>query len=259
MTDSLSDDDWAACVVEGNRRAEAEEPPGYRDAGKQESELPEGAAGDYLVWYQAIHYAAAQACDLVIVTADEKEDWWWRRQSTLLGPRPELALEFHALTGRRLFLMRPSDLLERAGALDVEVDEKSSADASRRGDISDPPEPWTAEGLDALLSRLDDEGRIQAGAIRLAARFGGRVSREQIYELGQFPGERLLTGFTKPTARLTAALQAEGIVSEGVLPIFVARYPDGVKASYFSVPPEVPGLYASLVPAEAESQSPEDA
>lgn len=224
---------------------EAEEPPGYRDATKQDGDAPEGAAGDYLVWYQATRHAAERGCDLIIVTADEKEDWWWRRQAMLVGPRPELTLEYHKFSGRRLFLLRPSDLLSRAAALDVEVDKHSPADADRGGE-DDPPAPWTADGLVALLTRLDDEAPVQAQAIRLAAQSGGRVTREQVFELGEFPDDRMLRGFTRPPARLTAALQAKRIVPDNVLPIFVARYPDGVKASYFSVPPEIPALYAQL-------------
>jgi hypothetical protein len=42
------------------------------------------------------------------------------------------------------------------------------------------------------------------------------------------------------------ALQGEGAIPAGVSPIFVARYPDGVKASYFSVPTEVPQLLEEL-------------
>jgi hypothetical protein len=246
VTSALPEKEWEECVVEGNRRAEAEEPPGYKDAAKQDSEVPEGAAGDYLVWYQATRIAAERGCDLIIVTSDEKEDWWWRRQTTLLGPRPELTLEYHKLNSRRLFLMRPPELLARAGALDVEVDEQSFADADRRSEEHEPQVPWTGEALEALLERLDNEAPVQARAIRLAAESGGRVSREQVYELGRFPDDRMLRGFTRPPVRLTAALQAEGVVPEDVLPIFVARYPDGVKASYFSVPPEIPAVYAEL-------------
>ena len=246
VTTALADDQWNECVAEGHRRVEAEEPPGYRDAAKREGDVPEGAAGDYLVWYQATRHAAERGCDLIIVTADEKEDWWWRRQAALLGPRPELTLEYHKLCGRRLFLLRPSDLLARAAALDVEVDQRSLADADRRSEEDDAPAPWTADALVALLTRLDDEAPVQAKAIRLAARSGGRVTREQVYELGGFPDDRMLRGFTRPPVRLTAALQAEGVVPDHVLPIFVARYPDGVKASYFSVPPEIPALHAEL-------------
>jgi hypothetical protein len=256
VTSALADDQWKECVAEGHRRVEAEEPPGYRDAAKQESDVAEGAAGDYLVWYQATRHAAERGCDLIIVTADEKEDWWWRQQAALLGPRPELTLEYQKLSGRRLFLLRPPELLARAAALDVEVDQQSLADADRHSEEADPPAPWTADALVSLLTRLDDDSPVQAQAIRLAAQSGGRVTRDQIFELGGFPDDRMLRGFTRPPARLTAALQSEGIVPDHVLPILVARYPEGVKASYFSVPPEIPPLYAELsVPQVGRAQA----
>lgn len=106
--------------------------------------------------------------------------------------------------------------------------------------------PWTAPALSALLEALDREAPVQAQVLRFAAASGtGRVSREQVYELGGFPEERMLTGFTRPPLRLTQALQADGVVPNGVAPILVARYPDGVKASYFSVP-SVPSLLKEM-------------
>jgi hypothetical protein len=71
------------------------------DADKQDGDLPEGGAGDYLVWYEATRYAKEQDRDLLIVTRDQKQDWWWRQQADFIGPRPELTLEYHRLTGRR--------------------------------------------------------------------------------------------------------------------------------------------------------------
>jgi hypothetical protein len=101
--------------------------------------------------------------------------------------------------------------------------------------------------LSALLHRLDHEAPVQAQVVRIAAASGaGTVSREKVYELGDFPDDRMLRGFTRPPKRLTQALQAEGVIPANVQPILVARYPDGVKASYFSVPPEVPALMAEL-------------
>lgn len=145
--------------------------------------------------------------------------------------------------------------LARAAALDVEVDQQSLDDA-RRTEEAEPPVPWTADALVSLLTRLDDDWPVQAQAIRLAAQSAGRVTRDQIYELGGFPEERMLRGFTRPPVRLTAALQAEGIVPDHVLPILVARYPEGMKASYFSVPPEIPALYAELfVPQVGRAQA----
>jgi hypothetical protein len=252
VTSPLDSEEWAECVAEANRRIEAEEPPGYMDADKQDSDLPEGGAGDYLVWYQATRYAKEQDRDLLIVTRDQKEDWWWRQQSEFIGPCPELTLEYHKLSGRRLFLMRPADLLERAEeALKVEVDQASSVDARRVADTEDEltAEPWTLAALSALLERLNQEAPVQAAALRLATPDqGGRVTREKVYELGDYSDDRMLRGFTRPFRRLTEALQAEGVIPAGVSPIFVARYPDGVKTSYFSVPNEVPQLLDELSP-----------
>jgi len=45
------------------------------DADKQDGDLPEGGAGDYLVWYEATRYAKDQDRDLLIVTRDQKQDW----------------------------------------------------------------------------------------------------------------------------------------------------------------------------------------
>lgn len=249
VTSPLDEDEWAACVAEANRRIDAEEPPGYKDADKEDTDSPDGGAGDYLVWYQATRYAKEQAQDLLIVTRDEKEDWWWRQQSDFIGPRPELTFEYHKLTGRRLFLMRPADLLKRASVLAVEVDQASSVDAERVADAEEArdAERWTLEALSALLLRLDQEAPVQAAALRLATSdHGGRVSRAKVYELGDYADDRMLRGFTRPFRRLTATLQGEGSIPPGVSPIFVARYPDGVKASHFSVPAEVPQLLEEL-------------
>jgi PIN like domain len=249
VTSPLDQEQWTGCVAEANRRIDAEEPPGYLDADKKDSDLPEGGAGDYLVWYQATCYAKDKAKDLLIVTRDQKEDWWWRQQADFIGPRPELTLEYYELTGRRLFMMRPADLLGRASVLEVEVDQASSVDAGRVADIEEEldSEPWTLDALSALLEQLDQEAPVQAAALRLATPDrGGRVSREKVYELGGYSDDRMLRGFTRPFRRLTEALQDEGVIPAGVSPIFVARYPDGVKASYFSVPSEVPALLEQL-------------
>ena len=160
VTSSLPPEELAECVAEANRRIEAEEPPGYMDAGKEDGDLPEGGAGDYLIWYEATRYANEQDRDLLIVTRDQKEDWWWRQKADLIGPRPELTLEYYQLTGRRLFLMRPADLLARASVLDVEVDQASSADAGRVAQIEtvkstpDDVARWMRDELDRTGSLL---------------------------------------------------------------------------------------------------------
>ncbi len=89
-------DEWSAAVKEGHERASRQEPPGYLDADKADSALPEGAAGDYLVWNQATYEGMRRDLDMLLITGDEKEDWWWRYRSEFLGPRTELVAEYKA-------------------------------------------------------------------------------------------------------------------------------------------------------------------
>ena len=199
VTSPLAAEEWDECVAEANRRNEADEPPGYKDANKQDGDLPEGGAGDYLVWYEATRYAKEQDRDLLIVTRDQKEDWWWRRKADFIGPRPELTLEYHRLTGgRRLFLMRPTDLLKRASVLDVEVDQASSADAERVALIEN------ATPSDVARWMRDEVNRI--GSLRHAEAVAG-IEREfrpdflYINENGnQAIDERVLHEFRELTA-----------------------------------------------------------
>jgi hypothetical protein len=229
---------WEEAVAEGRRRADELEPPGYLDADKADSRLPEGPAGDYLVWVQLMAEGRRRQCDVVLVTGDEKEDWWWRHRSNFLGPRPELVAEYLTESGRRLFMMTPRDLLARSAVLNVTVAKESVEDVARiRPEPSERP-TWNAEGVAELLRRLESEGRVQAEIIRAAALNGGRIDRDTVYEIGQYDDDRMLRGFTRPTARITSELQYEGLVADGVEAMLVPIYA-GVKAAYFRVPPEV--------------------
>src|SRR5690606_22009844 len=73
--------DWQAAVVEGERRVEGQIPPGYMDVQKLDSDLPERASGDYLVWSQLVQLGRERGRDLVLITSDMKEDWWNRGKS----------------------------------------------------------------------------------------------------------------------------------------------------------------------------------
>jgi hypothetical protein len=160
------DDEWARLITEGKRRVDDQQPPGYLDADKDD-DYPEGPAGDFLVYWQACEEAKKRQLDLVIITGDEKEDWWWRQRSVVIGPRQEMAKEFFDISGgRRLFLLRPRDLLLRSTALDVEVNPASLEDAGRERDDIDPVGVWTAEAVAELLRRLDTEGQVQSDVIR---------------------------------------------------------------------------------------------
>jgi hypothetical protein len=230
--------DWSAMVDEGKRRVSAKQPPGYLDAEKADLQA-EGAAGDYLVYWQAVLHAADLGKDLLIVTNDQKEDWWWRKGSSVLGPRLEMVEEFRKHSeGRRLYLLRAPDLLKRSKtALSVLVSPDSAQDAERvafKGENL-----WSSDGVNELLSRLRHEGLPQAAVIEEAAWLGGIIDRAAVYEICGYDSSRMLRGFTRPTTRITLELQDEGSVPVGVKPILETLYPDDVRTSGFRIPDEV--------------------
>ncbi|MEV0726245.1 PIN-like domain-containing protein [Micromonospora purpureochromogenes] len=181
--------------------------------------------------------------DLIIVTGDEKEDWWWRHRSVVIGPRHEMAKEFFDFSGgRQLFLLRPRDLLLRSSALDVEVNPASLEDAGRQRDDLDPVGVWTAEAVAELLRRLDAEGQVQADVIREAAALGGTIGREALYGICGYDDDRMLRGFTRPTARITTDLQLAGLLPDPVAPALKPLYPEGVRAAGFRIPAEVAAI-----------------
>jgi len=246
------DEVWSELVAEGLRRVEEQIPPGYLDADKAELNV-EGGAGDFLVYRQACEEAVRRQLDLVIVTADEKDDWWWKHRSVAIGPRPEMVDEFFALSGgRRLFLLTPRDLLQRSVVLDVEVSPDSLEDAGRARSELEAVDAWTADAVEELLRRLDAEGRVQADVIRTAAEQGGTIDRETVYGVCGYEDSRMLRGFSRPAARITADLQREGIVGDLVAPMLVALYPDDVRAAAFRIPAEVVAIVRSLVRPSAE-------
>lgn len=240
------DEVWTDLVAEGQRRVDQQVPPGYLDADKADTN-PEGAAGDFLVYRQACEEAVRRKLDLVVVTADEKEDWWWRHRSVAIGPRPEMVEEFFALSGgRRLLLLTPRGLLQRSAVLDVQVSPDSLEDAARARTELDTVDAWTAEAVEELLRRLDAEGQVQADVIRTAAELGGTIDRDTVYDVCGYDDSRMLRGFTRPAARITADLQREGIVGDRVTPMLVPLYPDDVRAAAFRIPAEVVAILRSL-------------
>lgn len=240
--EELSQEAWAAAVAEGERRVKENEPPGFKDADKLESDLPEGASGDYIVWLQLLNQCEGAGRDLVLVTADTKEDWWeCAERGQLIGPRRELIEEYFGRTGRRLFLLEPSSLLQQSESLGVGVSVESVEEIQR---VRDEPSntPWSFSTVMAVLARLDERKYVQAQVIREAAANGGGISRSRVYELDGRDQEQTLRGFTRPVTRVTAELQAEGLVPYGVEPLLDAKYDAGVKSSHFAVPAEVVGI-----------------
>lgn len=225
-------------LAEGARRANERIPPGYRDAEKLQDGGPDGASGDYLVWLQSKKEAERRHLPLVIITGDEKEDWWWRHRSSLMGPRVELVTEFAQISGNRLYMLRPVQLIEHAGALAVTVSPDAATDVAR-AETEIRRSLWTRRAVVELLRRLDTEGREQADVIRFAADRGGVITRDEIYQVCGYDKERMLRGFTKPTTRVTHALQDEGFLDDPVEPVLTPQYDSGVTAIRFEIPLDV--------------------
>jgi hypothetical protein len=218
-------DEWAAAIGRGHDRAQQRIPPGYLDAAKGDSGLPEGGAGDYLMWSQSITEVTRRGTgDLVLVTGDGKTDWWVRRGAVFVGPRPELVDELWAECGAALTLLRPVDLLRHSGALGVEVSAASIAEADRVWARS----PWTADGIALLLARCAAEGLPHGVVIREAAALGGFVEHTTAVP----------DAFVRPVARITWDLQVAGHVAADVAPALRADPPG------FRVPHEVTRLLA---------------
>ncbi len=242
--EALSAEEWEEAVAEGERRVENLIPPGYMDVEKLESDLPEGASGDYLVWRQLLTEGTSRQCDCVLITADTKEDWWNRgERGTPIGPRRELIAEYLAATGRRFFLLEPADLVRHSNALGVGTSPESLQDIERVRDERPDAQPWTIEYVRAVLGELDAQGQAQADVIREAIELGGRISRARVYEIDGRDEGQMLRGFTRPVKRVVSELEAADILPAGLTPLLDAVYEAGVKSSHFAVPGEVVRLF----------------
>jgi hypothetical protein len=131
-------------------------------------------------------------------------------------------LRYHV--GVRLFMLRPESLLLHArDVLHVDVQEESVQDVERVDRVLSLA-GWTHEAVQELLTRLDHQAPVQAMAIRFAAEHDGFVSREAVYELGQYNESRMLRGFTRPANRIAQALRDEEIAGDGTLDVLKAVY-----------------------------------
>ncbi|SCL20094.1 hypothetical protein GA0074694_2921 [Micromonospora inyonensis] len=231
---------FAELVAVGRERFARRLPPGYLDAEKADQQ--EEGTGDYLIWEQLIAYAAAERKDLLFVTRDRKEDWWRLDAAREpIGPRVELIKEMADRAGVGFFMALPQDFLELAAeAFKVEVSESTLDTTERMAEEPEPegPLPWTRELFETLLTRLDEWNYpLRVDVLREAARDPkGFIPRRRIYELGEYPDERLLVGFTRPIINAMRTLEETGDLPGGLEPALRAHYLRPGKAEGFVVP-----------------------
>jgi hypothetical protein len=111
---------------------------------------------------------------------------------------------------------------------------------------------WTKKALDTLLSRLAvGNGAVQAKAIAIAIANGGEVTREQIFELGEYSPGRKLKGFTRPVNRIARQMRNAGEVSAEAINPFLPVYDPTIKgyqqAKRFRVPHAIVKLWNESV------------
>jgi hypothetical protein len=141
-------------------------------------------------------------------------------------------------------------LVSHSSALDVSVSEEVALDVARATE-SDPVAQWNRRAVNELLRCLEAESWVQADIIRAAADQGGVIDREQVYQIAGYEEDRMLRGFTRPTARITRALQDQGLLPEGVESALTTIYEGGVLAVRFEIPLEM----VEILSTESESAS----
>lgn len=249
----LSAKDRERVIKDGERRVIQNIPPGYMDKDKLDGDLPEGASGDYLVWYEILEHAKTNPSPVILITSDTKEDWWRKGPNKeSLGPRIELVEEFSEAVGESLFFMEPADLLRHAESIGVGVDPSSVEDVERANDESSEYSLWTTEYAIAVLKRLDSSNYPQADVIREAIDNDGTISRARVYEITERDEGQSLRGFTRPVARITQLLQEEGEIPDNLPKLLSAYYDEDsevssyTRASHFCVPSELVGELVNI-------------
>ncbi|MCK8607907.1 restriction endonuclease [Agromyces sp. C10] len=156
-------------------------------------------------------------------------------------PRPEARLDVAVGQQSAELHFRPEPPADRSAT----VGQDSFELRQRRLDrslavLGDPDRPeraaWSPSAFGRLMAMLVEGGYLtQSMSIVEAARSGGAIPRERIYEIGGFEPDRTLRGFTRPSNRFAEQLVAEGLVDAA------AERPltkGDVLATYFVVPPE---------------------
>lgn len=143
------------------------------------------------------------------------------------------------------------ELLELVGRIEAELagGECGASDPApqlARPAVPDEVEPsgWNKEAYIDVLTKLLSRHHVQVAVIFEAIKNGtGYVSRDKVYELGNYPATRSLKGFTRPVNRFTADAVEAGLLEEDADDLLTPDYDPNVssfqRAMGFRVPMEV--------------------
>jgi hypothetical protein len=111
---------------------------------------------------------------------------------------------------------------------------------------------WTEDAAAELHTRLVRINRpVQAKVIAVAAHTGGFVDRATVYELGGYPDNRSLKGWSRPVNRLVNSMISERRITPDALIPLTAVYdpqnPSFQQTKGFQMPAELVELFARAV------------
>ncbi|MCC4831602.1 PIN-like domain-containing protein [Shewanella sp. 10N.7] len=155
--------------VEGKDRFKKKVPPGFKDAGKGNSDdethfyndglYYERQYGDLILWKQLIKKSQNENIENVIfITDDAKEDWWYKINSNgkkTVGPLAELQSEIYRESDIKNFHMYSTSMFLEDGKSNLAVDVSESS-------IEDASTPHVTENSSGLASKLMESYRAQS-------------------------------------------------------------------------------------------------
>jgi hypothetical protein len=108
---------------------------------------------------------------------------------------------------------------------------------------------WTKHAYDKALVKLaGSRAEVQIEVVKRAVANGGSITRAEVFELGGYPADRQLKGFTRPANRATQALRDSGDLPEDADELLESIYDMAIKgyqpAKGFRVPQELVKLNA---------------
>lgn len=217
-------------LLEAERRREERIAPGFKD----------NPNGDYLWWAEVLRHPDLKGKGILVISDDAtKEDWRHKERGFWVGPLPQLQQDVSAAGGDELILLTTQEFLKFYNTREPNsVSDETLAESGSRLDI--PPTEWNEIGFDKLLDYLrSDNYADRADVILTAARNGGFISREEIFDILDIEeGSRSLKQYVTPVWRMTTILQREGLVPAGAQDALWAEYDGPGRTVGYSVPEE---------------------
>jgi hypothetical protein len=123
-----------------------------------------------------------------------------------------------------------TELLEIIDQFDMRADARSTGYQEEVPDDDPEASGWNQEAYLDVIVKLLDHHNVQVAVIFEAIKNGtGYVTRERVYELGNYKADRSLKGFTRPVNRFTADAVEAGLLPEDADDLLAPDYDPNIK------------------------------